>query len=81
MARKGIHPDYHDVDINIIHRDGKKETIKGKSTFNGSVLSSEVDLSKHVAWADTTKVDSSESINPAIQKFNLRFNSTIKSKK
>ena len=81
MAQEGIHPDYHEIDMIVIHRNGVKETIKNKSTFKGTVLYSEIDLSKHVAWADTTKVDSSESINPAIQRFNMRFNITVKSKK
>lgn len=77
MAKKDIHPNYHEVEISVIHKDGSKETFKGKSTFNGDKLVSEVDLSKHMAWADTTKVNAEDSINLAMQKFNNR----IKAKK
>lgn len=72
MARKGIHPEYHCVEIFVIHKDGRKETFMCRSTFNGDKMVSEVDLSKHVAWADTV-VNAGDSINIAMQKFNRRL--------
>ena len=77
MARKDIHPEtYRELDIVIYHKDGSKETIKTRSTYKGEKLVSEVDLSKHMAWADTTKVDAKSSVNAVMQKFNSRLEKT-----
>lgn len=72
MTRKNIHPDYHEVEVSVIHKDGKKETFRSRSTFNGDKLVSEVDLSKHMAWADAV-VNAGDSINVAMQKFHRRL--------
>lgn len=69
---KKIHPSYYEVEMSVIHKDGRRETFKCHSTSNCGKLVSEVDLSKHVAWVDAV-VRAGESINAKMQKFDKRL--------
>lgn len=73
MARKEIHPDYHEIDVEVFNPDGTKRTFKCKSTFKGCLIVAEVNIYKHPAWKEDTKVDTEGSINKTLQKFNSKF--------
>ncbi len=74
MPKKGIHPEYHEITIETFNEDGSKKTFKSASTFKGDVLASEVNIHKHPAWKDDSKVDAENSVNKIMQKFTKKFN-------
>jgi len=73
MARKDIHPDYHEVEIETFEKDGTKRIFKSMSTIKGDRVVAEVNIYKHPAWKEDTKVDTESSINKTLQKFNSKF--------
>ena len=73
MARKDIHPDYHEVEIETFEKDGTKRIFKSMSTIKGDRVVAEVNIYKHPAWKEDTKVDTEGSINKTLQKFNSKF--------
>ena len=56
MAQKGIHPDYHEITLKTFNEDGSEKTFKCRSTFKGDVLAAEVNIYKHPAWKDDSKI-------------------------
>lgn len=74
MAQKGIHPDYHEITLKTFNEDGSEKTFKCRSTFKGDVLAAEVNIYKHPAWKDDSKVDAENSVNKVMQKFTKKFN-------
>lgn len=73
MARKEVHPDYHEVEIETFEKDGTKRVFKSMSTIKGDKVIAEVNIYKHPAWKEDTKVDTEGSINKTLQKFNSKF--------
>ena len=73
MARKEIHPNYHEVEIETFEKDGTKRVFKSMSTIKGDKVVAEVNIYKHPAWKEDTKVDTEGSINKTLQKFNSKF--------
>ena len=57
MARKEVHPDYHEVEIETFEKDGTKRVFKSMSTIKGDKVIAEVNIYKHPAWKEDTKVD------------------------
>ena len=78
MAKKGIHPEYHEVDIEIFAQDGSKKHFKSFSTFNGNNIVAEVNIYKHPAWKDSSKIDAENSVNKIMQKFTKKYNYKVK---
>ena len=71
MPKKGIHPEYHEITIETFNEDGSKKTFKSASTFKGDVLASEVNIHKHPAWKDDSKVKKLQ--NNIINSFTFTF--------
>ena len=66
MAKKGIHPELHDVTISFL--DGSK--MQTKSTTAKDIFA-EVDIKKHPAWQKG--VVSINSVNVSVKKFMDKF--------
>ncbi len=78
MAKKGIHPDYHEISIETFNPDGSKRCFKSFSTFKGENIIAEVDIYKHPAWKNDTKIDAENSVNKIMQKFTKKYNYKVK---
>ena len=73
MPKKGIHPDYHEITIKTFNEDGSEKVFKSASTYKGDTLVAEVNIHKHPAWKDDSRVDEN-SVNKVMQKFTKKFN-------
>lgn len=74
MAKKGIHPDYHEITIKTFNEDGSEKVFKSCSTYKGDSIAAEVNIHKHPAWKDNSKVDAENSVNKVMQRFTKKFN-------
>ena len=71
MAQKDIHPDYHEIDVEVFNPNGTKRTFKCRSTCKGASIVAEVNIYKHPAWKEDTKVDTEGSINKSNKQCNI----------
>ena len=76
MAKKGIHPDYHEITINTFNEDGSKLSFKSFSTIKGDKIDAEVNIFKHPAWKDDSKFDSENTVNKVALRFAQRLKKT-----
>ena len=73
MAKKDIHPDYHEITVAMTT--GK--TFKTKSCYGkqGSVIKLDVDPNNHPAWRDDKSGRFLNAKNDQVSKFNKKFGS------
>ena len=76
MAKKGIHPDYHEITVNTFNEDGSKLSFKSCSTIKGDHIDAEVNIFKHPAWKDDSKFDTENTVNKVALKFAQRLKKT-----
>ena len=73
MARKGIHPELHEVEVHTFNKDGSELVFKTLSTLNVPSIVAEINIHNHPAWKDDSVIDKESSVNKIMQKFNNKF--------
>lgn len=72
MAKKEIHPELHEINVNAFNRDGSVLTFKTRSTKQGD-QTCEYNIYKHQAWTEENILDASNSVNMKMNAFINKF--------